>query len=175
MLKVNMSLPLKNYQIPDKNKVSNKVDLSAPWEEYAKKVEALFEFDPEITVKFKDLTLNVYVESHDKYEALINLMPEKKKFGNVSIVINIYPSNKVKNDAFYIANLFKGNENITQMREVTVGTNPMFFVEFKKQVVQYYTDNLADLHGNRTTVMEQIAREVFDDINGVYFCTDNSL
>ena len=51
----------------------------------------------------------------------------------------------------------------------------MTFVEFCKYVVQYYNDNLGDLHGNRTTVMEQIAREVFDDVSGVYFCTDNGM
>jgi hypothetical protein len=52
-------------------------------------------------------------------------------------------------------------------------TNPITYVIFKKEVVQYYDDNLGDAHGNRTTLYEQIANQIFEDREGIYFCTDN--
>lgn len=152
------------------------VKLSPPWEEYMKKIMCLFDEDSDITVEPGNMELVIKVENTDKYEALIHLLPEKKEFGNVSLVIKIIPANigeKQKKD--YIRDLFKGNEAVASIRDISVGTNPMTFIEFEKEVIQYYNDNLGDLHGNRTTVMEQIAREIFEDTAGVYFCTSNLL
>ena len=153
-----------------------KVKLSPPWEEYVRKVTSLFAEDSEIDVEAKDMVMTIRVDNTDKYEALTHLLPETKEFGNVSLSIRIVPANTLeKTNKDYIKDLFKGNGSVTRIQEETVGTNPMTFVEFCKYVVQYYNDNLGDLHGNRTTVMEQIAREVFDDVSGVYFCTDNGM
>lgn len=150
------------------------VKLSPPWDEYVKKITHLFEQDDDIHICNKDRELDIYVDNTDKYEALTHLFPEEKVFGNVSLAIKIIPANeKEKTTRDYIKNLFKGNCAVTNIEDVSVGTNTMTFIEFEKVIVQYYNDNLADLHGNRTTVMEQIAREVFDNIDGVYFCTDN--
>ena len=51
-------------------------------------------------------------------------------------------------------------------------TNPFVYVMFKPEVVQYWDDNLGDPHGNISTLAQEIARDVFEDGNGVYFSTD---
>jgi hypothetical protein len=48
-------------------------------------------------------------------------------------------------------------------------------VVFVPEVVQYYTDNLGDINGFRTTLYQELAKELFGDSElsrGVYFCTD---
>lgn len=153
-----------------------KVKLSPPWEEYSRKIMALFDKDDEIHIEKKDMELIIRVDNTDKYEALMHLLPETIEFGNVILTVKIIPANiGEKKTKDYIRTLFKGNNSVTNIQEVNVGTNPMMFVEFQKEVIQYYNDNLGDLHGNRTTVMEQIAREVFDDVDGIYFCTSNGV
>ena len=152
------------------------VKLSPPWDEYVRKVMSLFAQDEEIHIESKDAEMTIYVDNTDKYVALTKLLPETKSFGNVELTINIVPANnESKQPRDYIRDLFKNNGAVTQIEEVKIGTNPMIFVEFEKEVVQYYNDNIGDLHGNRTTVMEEIAREVFENLSGVSFCTDNAM
>jgi hypothetical protein len=48
-------------------------------------------------------------------------------------------------------------------------------VVFVPKVVQYYTDNLGDINGFRTTLYQELAKELFGEselTRGVYFCTD---
>lgn len=150
--------------------------LSAPWYEYANKLKVLFENDEDIVVDIQDDAVRIRVANTDKYEALTHLLPEAKKFGNVTYKIIIIPANKGElTTRDYLRNLFKGNEAVHRIEDIVMGSNPMTFIEFEKEVIQYYNDNLSDLHGNCTTVLEQVAREVFDNQDGVYFCTDNGM
>ena len=155
----------------------DKVKLSPPWAEYANKIKALFQRDPDIEVEYeeKKMNLNIRVSDSDKYEALTNLLPELKDFGGAELLITIIPTNdeKTKNKSYYIKKLFKGNNSVVEIQDITVATNPMTFVSFEKEVVQYWNDNLGDLHGIKSTLMEDIARDVFENVDGVYFCTDN--
>ena len=48
----------------------------------------------------------------------------------------------------------------------------MTYVVFKKEVVQYFNDSLGDIHGVCSTLMQDIAKDIFEDTEGVYFCTD---
>ena len=57
--------------------------------------------------------------------------------------------------------------------------NPLFvdddaakYVIFANKVVQYFNDSLSDAHGVCSTLYQDIARDVFGDDCGVYFCTD---
>ena len=156
--------------------IMNKLKLSPPWAEYVNKIKALFEKDHDIRVEYDEDKMNlvIKVDDTDKYEALTKLLPEMKDFGGVELLITIIPANtKTKNSSYYIKKLFSGNNSVVEIQDVTIGTNPMTFVSFEKEVIQYYNDNIGDLHGLRSTLMENIAREVFEDLNGVYFCTDN--
>ena len=46
----------------------------------------------------------------------------------------------------------------------------MSFAVFAKEVVQYYNDDLTDINGLKSTLYEDIARDVFD-IDGINYCT----
>lgn len=151
--------------------------LCPPWVEYANKIKKLFEKDNDIKVDYNDSTkvITLFVESEEKSDALNDLLPVTKDFGGTEIRIKIVPSNNsVKDNRYYIKKLFNGNEAVTNIQDVTgVMTNPLTYVEFEKKVVQFWNDNLGDLNGNKSMVMEDIAREVFEGINGVLFCTSS--
>ena len=150
--------------------------LVPPWNEYVIKIKALFEMDHEIQIRYDqdDVILYLFVDNSDKYEALINLLPEEVDFGGQKLTIKIIPANGEKNVRQYMKTLFKENPVVHKIEDVAGPlSNPMTFIEFNKQIVQYYNDNIGDLHGNRTTVLEEIAREVFENKDGVFFCTDN--
>ena len=54
-----------------------------------------------------------------------------------------------------------------------VFVNPIHYCVFKKEVAQYWGDNLGDPHGNVSTLYQEIAKDIFGESGGVIFCTDN--
>jgi hypothetical protein len=154
-----------------------KVKLSPPWDGYAHEIAVLFEKDDSIKVKYDQNVpkITIWVDDTDKYEALSALLPNEKDFGGQKLEIQIVPAN-IKDDEkdakYYLKKLFKGNNAVTDIVDVTMGAAPVTYIEFEKEVIQYYNDNLADLHGNKSALMEDIARDVFEDVAGVFFCTD---
>lgn len=153
-----------------------KIKLSPPWNEYVSKIKILFEKDSEIKIKYDQdaVVLSLFVDSTDKVNALGHLLPTEIDFGGQKLGIKIVPANNEKGVQQYIKDLFKGNPIVNRIEDITGPiSNQMTFVEFRKQIVQYYNDNIGDLHGNRTTVLEEVAREVLGNKDGVFFCTDN--
>lgn len=163
----------------EEKKMSN-VKIQAPWYTYFANVKALFEEDPDVNVTYDDnkYDLKLYVNGVKKAEALSQLFPAKKSFGNVVMKITVIPAN-LKNEKSQIElfkDAFNGNAAVTN---IVSGDNPltssMNYIVFKKKVVQYFNDNLGDINGNISTLYEDIARDVFMDsnTNGIFFCTDN--
>ena len=66
-----------------------------------------------------------------------------------------------------------GNDEFSEAHKIegALGFDAVYVV-FKKNVIQYYTDNLGDLHGIKSTLAENIARDIFVQHPGVFFCTD---
>lgn len=155
--------------------MSNFTKLSPPWVIFYREMEALFKEDPDIQMTFdeskKEITMRV--DNAGKAEALSRLLPVEKFFGNVSVKITIIPPNgftATKSSLFEQA--FEGNPIFTDMLTVEgVFANPLSYLIFRKEVVQFYTDNLGDANGLRSTLYQDIARDVFGDTEGVYFCT----
>ena len=155
-----------------------KTKMSPPWYGYCNKIKALFGRDEDIKIEFDDneMILKMWVDSTDKYEALKNLLPEEKDFGGSTLHIDLIPANKVQKQFGHdFKAAFKGNPVVAEMQEVSgVFSNPLLYISFEKEVIQYYDDNLGDLHGNRSALLEDIAREVFEDkTEGICFCTDD--
>ena len=158
--------------------MDNKTKLTPPWFGYVNKLIALFEEDPEIKMDFDDdnLNLKLYVDNTDKADALDELLPDSVDFGGEKLIITVIPDNEnyTRSKARLLDLAFRGNPVVTDIAEVEGAfTNPMMYIEFRKKVIQYYDDNLGDLHGNRSTLLQDIAKEVFDGAEGVFFCTDN--
>lgn len=163
----------------------DKVRMAPPWISYVSKLRVLFGSDPEVKVEYNDdeKEVKIFVEGNaNKYEAMEKLLPIKKEFGNVTLYIAVIPANLgsgADNGVQLVADLFSGNPIFDQIVIVPhIFTNPIAYASFKKEVVQYYDDNMADPNGNRSTLYQNIAEEVLRDpendrqlLNGVYFCT----
>ena len=151
--------------------------LSAPWETYYKKLQALLGEDPEISLTFDKAAgvIKIYVDNAKKADALDRLLIAKKVFGNVKINITVIPSNKVYHgeyeDLYDCA--FDGNPVFvgTQYASLPEGGD-LSYVIWSREVAQFFNDNLADYQGNQTMLYEQIARDVLKYEPAVYHCTE---
>lgn len=156
-----------------------KLKMQSPWITHYEKIRELFKNDPSIKVTWDDntATVNMYIDNPKKAEALAKYMPAKKVFGNVTMNINIIPSNG-KCDSYYWTDnpmeiIFDNNpifHFIKSFSEIFV--NPITYVVFAKEVIQFYNDNLGDLYGNTSCLAADLARDVFENDDGFFYCTD---
>lgn len=155
----------------------NKVKKTSPWVEYYNKVKALLGGDPDITVEFDEeaMKLKIYVTGTEKADALAQLLPAEKEFGNVKVYTVVIPANTQtydKADLIWFA--MNGNPNFAFMQKVEgIFSNKIAYIVFKKRVAQYWNDNLGDLHGNVSTLYQDLAKDIFGDGDGILYCTDN--
>ena len=155
-----------------------RVKLSAPWDEFYNEVNELFRYDDEVRVVFfeEQKTIKLYVDNPAKAEALQKLLPQKKEWGKVVLLIEVIPSNKEKKteltrSIWSVA--FTSNTAVSFIYTIDgIFNNPLTYVVFVNEVVQYFNDNLGDINGNRSTLYEDIARDVFGHVDGTFFCTD---
>lgn len=158
-----------------------RVNLSPPWIIYYKEVDAFFAYDPEVKVLFDedDLVLRLYVENSAKANALNHLLPTEKDFGGVILKIQIIPANTALtgNPAFSIIQAAFANNPIVKDIKVIHGifAYDLNYVLFEKTVVQYFTDNLGDYNGFCSTLYENIARDIFENVDGVFYCTNPTI
>ena len=158
--------------------MENTIKMAPPWVTYANALMAMFEKDQDIKVTYdnENLGVKLYVNGSAKADALAKLLPAEKAFGNVTLKISVVPANDNREDMVKLfRDAFFGNEAVTDIwtapTEVTQ-SNPLTYVIFRKEVVQYYNDDLSDAHGNRNTLYQEIAKEIFEDHQGIFFCTD---
>ena len=159
------------------NGVENKTGISSPWIQYVHKVQALFGKDPEIHISWDEerYILTMRVDNQKKADALSKLIPFKKSFGNVDIMINIVPANDLGTSVIQtIKYAFEGNPIVSKYYEVPdIMSNRIYYMMFAHEIVQYFDDNLADPRGYVSTLYEDIAADVIEDHRGVFFCTDD--
>ena len=154
--------------------------LSAPWQIYYKELCALFEKDNEIHIIYDvdDQIINIYVENEAKADALAEMLPEFKYFGSMKITIMIIPANKCnsrRSRGTDIEDIFYKNPIVDDIITIDgVMSNPMTYVIFSKEVVQYYHDNLGDYNGICSTLYQDIAERIFEDHEGIFFCTNKT-
>ena len=169
-----------------------KINLISPWDEYYSKMVAFFKDDPDVTVLYDDKDdnaryINVLVDNPEKARALYILLESEKQFGDITLYIsvitaNVIPQEVVRNldgwkdeENYYRLYDFAllGNMNLSTIREVkgVMGFNAIYVV-FKKKIIQYYNDNIGDFNGMKSTLAENIARDIFVPHDGVFFNTD---
>lgn len=153
-----------------------KVKLAAPWTIYYRQIQALFAKDPQIKVVFDEgaPAVKLLVDNTAKADALMSVLPMEKTFGNIALKIVVVPSNnKVESTGNPIVDLFTGNDALAFFQAVDLMTITATFVVFKKEVVQFFNDNMGDIYGICSTLYENLARELLGDaMRGVYYCTD---
>lgn len=162
----------------------NNINLEAPWENFHKKVKALFELDPEIIVgdiseaddDELDYVFDIEVRNHEKYVALDRVLPNIKYYGNVTLGIHMYDEenkNSIDSGIEVYKKLFAGNPIVKDIKDFTDPAGYRHgYIRFVPEVIQFFDDNLCDYNGNWSGLAEDIAYEIFeDDYRGIYFCT----
>ncbi|MBR3673876.1 MAG: hypothetical protein IKN65_06330 [Clostridia bacterium] len=124
-----------------------------------------------------DKKIEIYVSNNRKAEAISKILPCYISFGNVIVPIIVLPSNDEDEDWIYnFMDAFDGNEIIDDIAQDMGLTRDMNYVIFKKEVAQYYNDNIQSVDGFSSTLYEDIAREIFKDAPaGTFFCTSSRL
>ena len=154
-----------------------RLNLLSPWMQFYHELSAMFRYDPDIKIILDESNdeIKMYVDSPQKAAALQELLPPKKTFGDVTVLVTIIPCNRTKTtetgDLWERA--FDGNPAFCYSCKVEgILSNPIVYVVFDTIVVQYYTDNLGDINGIRSTLYQDIAKEIFNPMEGVFYCTD---
>ena len=155
-----------------------------PWSIYIKKVEALFDGDPQIAcnVDYSGLHPSIVLSCNngDKVAALQKILPEEVGYGNVSlkVVVDGTPSNRAfknKKEIFDVA-FEKNPAQAYSISPSDDGYNwfSVVYVVFKNCVVQFYSDDLNDCHGVTSTLYQNIAEDILtgEATQGVFFNTD---
>lgn len=156
---------------------SNPAGVYAPWIIFSRQVEALFSKDPEIKFEYDDSEKEIilYVYNPDKEDALRHILPSSRQFGNIVVKLTIIPG-ELNGDykAKYFERAFTGNDAFDHLSTVesAFSSNPISYCVFVKEVVQYPNDNIGDEHGVCSTLYQDLAKEVFGEVDGVFFCTD---
>ena len=155
-----------------------RIKLSPPWDIYYREVEELFREDPEVRVVYDEdeNVISLYVDNQAKAEALTALLPAEKEFGNVKLFIKVIPSNVISFSANSVSQVFdalEGNGALSYIKTVRgLFNNDVHYVVFKNKVVQYFNDSLFDVNGLCSTLYQNIAEDVFEHVDGVFYCTD---
>ena len=160
-----------------------KLKLSPPWVTYFNEIVALFGNDPDIWIDYNenDLEIKLRVDDLGKAWAISQLLPAEKDFGNVTLKITVIPNNtngkkpEVMKPHHLFEIAFDRNPVFAFAKSIDgIFTNSITYVVFKNKVVQFFNDNLNDIHGNVSTLYQEIASDVFEDagLMGVCYCTD---
>ena len=107
-----------------------KFAIEAPWYTFQKKVQALFEQDPDIEVgdvieqedDRTDYVFSIEVKNHEKFLALDRVLPKVRTFGNVTLGIMIFDEENVGDNVDRIAlyeTIFTGNPIVKDVKDVT--------------------------------------------------------
>ena len=162
--------------------------LSSPWVEYYRKISALFAGDPDIRIVFdeEEPNLRIYVDNDRKARAMDALVGTEKVFGNVKLKIEVIPANNkvellsattgyTKTEKETLAGaLFQGNSAVKSIHDIeNYFEGTVTYIIFEKKVVQYFDDNLGSFYGLKSTLYEDIAKDVLSPVAGVYYCTSN--
>ena len=161
-----------------------RLKLAPPWITYVNKIQALFQHDPEISIVYNydgaEAELKLYVDNPQKAAALAKLLTPRKEIGNITLYVTVIPANKelvylkVSNKELFDT-AFENNPVYAFTTEVRgFFNNTITYVVFKNRVVQFFNDNLNDIHGLISTLYQDIASEIFADagLDGVFYNTD---
>ena len=159
-----------------KEKEINGFKVVSPWVNYYREVEALFGKDPQIKIEFDEDApeIKMYIDDSEKADAIGQLLPTEKYFGNVLLKITIIPANGLyESQAAKFRKAFEGNPVFVYAQTIEgIFANNINYIVFAKEVVQYYNDDLSDANGVRSTLYQDIAKDVFGERTGIFYCTD---
>ena len=177
--RVGKKLPEELKTAPDLPATNQPLKLAAPWTTLYRQYLAFFRKDDTVRVEFYEDTVAIKLRCDDveKAIALEHILPKTRQFGNVTVNILVVPCNadsipgnaiEFASDADAVLAALKGNKAFVGFEVI----NGITFIAFAKEVVQYFNDNLADLHGMTSTLYQYLADEIIEKRTNVYFNTD---
>ena len=175
-----------NIELDAVDSARRSLRISSPWVLFYREVCALFSKDSQIKILFneEEPELKIWVKGDDeKAAALGRFVPKVRVFGNITLNISVVGDDGQEvpdincDDQSAIEKAFNGNEAVSYIRKInTVFGDTIMYVVFQREVVQYFADNMFDLHGVISTIYEDIADDIFGDTIGstdlCSFCTD---
>ena len=156
--------------------MGDKKGLTALCTTFYHEVEALFGDDPDIHVEYDadKVEITLIVQNADKADALAQILPTEKAFGDVTLKLNVKPIHKpITPKTTLIARAFQGNPAYSYAISTEwPGYKPIYYIVFANKVVQFFNDNHDDVNGNCTTLYQDIARDVLGTDENIRYCTD---
>ena len=163
--------------------------LISPWRNYYHEIQAFFKEDPYITVVFDEdnMEIKLFVQASDKAEALTQILNPEKTFGETTVKVTVIPANTATRDLKLMMKSMIEAEEFERVINIALDCNRLFndirvikgllgfnaiYVLFNKTVIQYYNDNIGDLNGVKSTLAEDIARDIFMQHPGIFYCTN---
>lgn len=150
--------------------------LAAPWITYVREMMAFFQRDPDVVVDYDEEAnvIDVIVDGLDKAVAAYGALAPSRTFGSVTVRCRVRCADGTDIRHLLLSRLLAGNAQLARIEHVDSTQSPMdgrTYVLFKPDVVQFFNDDLSDYHKVRTTLMQEIARDVVD-VDGVSWCTE---
>ena len=154
-----------------------KTKLSPPWWTVYNKIKAMFEADPDVTIQPMKETEDktgfiIYLDTPDalKAVALNKILKLKYNFGNITLTVKVRvvdnqskqfnPRTDTDYDSYLDA--LATTPAVIDIREVEdMCGNKWIVIDFKKEVVQFYNDDLTDFYGNWNGLYTDIATDIF--------------
>lgn len=157
-----------------------KLKISSPWVSHYHELEAFFQKDPEVHVVYDEdeNVVKLFVDNSAKAAALDQLIAHQKEWGGVVLNIQVVPANGFRCTARpqLYQDALGSNPALSYIQTVSgILSNTLTYVVFKHEVVQYWNDNLGDAHGLCSALYQEIAKDIFAEQEGVFFCTDVAL
>lgn len=163
--------------------------LISPWRNYYHEIQAFFKEDPYVTVVFDEdnMEIMLFVQASDKAEALTRILNPEKTFGETTVKVTVVPTNSSSRDIKLMMKSMTEAEEFDRIIRIALDCNGLLkdvcvihgllgfdaiYVLFNKKVVQYYNDNIGDLHGVKSILAEDIARDIFVSRPSVFYCTN---
>ena len=162
--------------MPTSEVKTNKIAISSPWITAVKKINALFAGDSDLDVIYDDDTKTIRIESINSYKitALQRILKPTLVFGNITL--NIKCLVKDGNDTSVTSDFktaFAGNPHIVDVIETpTPMSDAETYVIFKKEVLQFFNDDISDYYGNWNGLSEDIMRDLCNEKVRANFGTD---
>ncbi len=155
------------------------VNLNLPYTVWAyfNKLSVMFRKDPDVELEFErvdDFISKVIIYVNDsnrpgKSDAFAKMLPSRVDFGIHRVYIDIIPNNDSRADHEVLIDMFYGNPIVDSFITDHSGRH---YIIFKKDILQYYTNDISDVNSLQSVLAEDLARELItDDITNVYFCT----
>lgn len=147
--------------------------LSPPWVKYYNEIKSLFGEDPDVTVTFDEerCKIRLFVEDADKAAALDRLLLHEKKFGNVTVTVDVIPANTCASYEDLYRTAFMGNDALdgVVVKQTPQGDD-MTYIVWEFTACQFFNDDLSDVNGNCTMLTSDVAKDVMKPVPGLYHC-----